>query len=156
MAGSDGALWFVLYNGQIGRISPGDTQPTYYAGLITPLPPGFAGMSEEDREYINQNYLGLYAGNITVDDQGNLWLSDGLGQRLLKISLSELTDGGQNPNGGSITTDGSSSSSSSSNGSFAGLAATGDNLKLLFLVASLFLLGGLGLLAKKHLPRSKK
>lgn len=156
MAGSDGALWFVLYNGQIGRISPGDTQPTYYAGLITPFPPGFAGMSEEDREDFNQNYLGLYAGNITVDDQGNLWLSDGLGQRLLKISLSELTDGGQNQNGGSITTDGSSSSSSSSNGSLAGLAATGDNLKLLFLVASLFLLGGLGLLAKKHLPRSKK
>ena len=113
-------------------------------------------MSEEDREDFNQNYLGLYAGNITVDDQGNLWLSDGLSQRLLKISLSELTDGGQNQNGGSLTTDGSSSSSSSSNGSFAGLAATGDNLKLLFLVASLFLLGGLGLLAKKHLPRSKK
>jgi len=156
MAGSDGTLWFVLYNGQIGRISPGDTQPTYYAGLITPLPPGFAGMSEEYRENFNQNYLGLYAGNITVDDQGNLWLSDGVGQRLLKISLSELTDGGQNPNGGSITTDGSSSSSSNPNGSFAGLAATGDNLKLLFLVASLFLLGGLGLLAKKHLPRSKK
>lgn len=157
MAGSDGTLWFVLYNGQIGRISPGDTQPTYYAGLITPFPPGFAGMSEEDREYINQNYLGLYAGNITVDDQGNLWLSDGVGQRLLKISLSELTDGGQNQNGGSLTTDGSSSSSSSSssNGSFAGLAATGDNLKLLFLIASLLLLTGLGLLAKRHLPRSK-
>ena len=35
------------------------------------------------------------------------------------------------------------------------LAATGDNLKLLFLIASLLLLGGLGMLAKKHLPRTK-
>jgi CSLREA domain-containing protein len=35
------------------------------------------------------------------------------------------------------------------------LASTGDNLKLLFLIASLLLLGGLGMLAKKHLPRTK-
>ena len=36
------------------------------------------------------------------------------------------------------------------------LASTGDNLKLLFLIASLLLLGGLGMLAKKHLPRTAK
>ena len=50
----------------------------------------------------------------------------------------------------------SSPTSSTSNPTpITSLASTGDNLKLLFLIASLLLLGGLGMLAKKHLPRTK-
>ena len=54
------------------------------------------------------------------------------------------------------TTPTSSPTSSTSNPTPAtNLASTGDNLKLLLLIASLLLLGGMGLLAKRHFPRTK-
>jgi hypothetical protein len=85
LPGADNCLWFVQGNGLIGRVDSGSADAVLYGGLITPFPDGFFG-SAEDTALYNEYYLGLYSGSNAVDSQGNLWVSDGLVSRILKIT----------------------------------------------------------------------
>ncbi len=103
------------------------------------------------------NYQVTDGGELDEDGVANGAILDPVG---LGVDPQAQTPGGgnnsNNPATGANTDPNNRSDTSNPSSSLASkLASTGDNIKLLFLIATLLLLGGLGLLAKKHLPRTK-
>ncbi len=133
----DGTFHALLFNGDIVTINTSDQMNTYR--LITPIPYGLFGDDAQTDE-INKNFLGYYSGSLVVDTEGNMWVNDIFGDRLLKGLVLGATTDTSNPN-----IDNGSNPQSHSGGS---LADTGQNTRYIIVGSSMLVILSLSLLKR--------
>lgn len=85
LSGNDNGLWFVQSNGLIGKLNNQSNSPNLYSGIVSLLPDGFLGDAEETALF-NEYYIGFYSGSNAIDSNNNLWVSDGMAGRIVKLT----------------------------------------------------------------------